>query len=114
MSGEILFSVRGLEDTNGRPIFYDGAYGGPTPPSIFGYPYEEVISMPTTSAANTAFAAFGNLRYMAVGRRLGATALNVDPYGLFTTNRTRYKLYQRWGMSMSLPGGFVRLLTAAT
>ena len=70
--------------------------------------------MTCTSAANTAFIVFGDLRYFAVGRRLDTAALAVDPYGLFTTNRTRFKLYQRWGLKIALANGFSRLLTAAS
>ena len=79
--------------------------------TIFGYPYQEVIKMPGTTGANTAFIAFGNMQNFALGRRLGASALKVDPYGLFTTNRIRFKIYQRWALGMGLPDGFVRLLT---
>jgi len=113
MHGEILHYIRSLKDDNGRPIFIE-TVGAPMSGTIWGYPYSEVVKMPSTSAANTAFVAFCDLRYFAVGRRLDATALSVDPYGLFTTNRTRFKLYQRWGMEMALPNGFVRLLTAAS
>ena len=113
MHGEILHYIRNLTDDNGRPIFIE-TVGAPMSGTIWGYPYSEVVKMPSTSAANTAFVAFCDLRYFAVGRRLDATALAVDPYGLFTTNRTRFKLYQRWGMEMALPNGFVRMLTAAS
>ena len=113
MNGAILHYVRTLEDTSGRPVFFDGHYGTTTPPQIMAYPYSEVIKAPSTSVANTAFLAFGNMRYFGVGRRLDVSALDVDPYGLWTSNRTRYKLYQRWGLGMALANGFVRLLTAA-
>ena len=114
MNGAVLHYIRDLKDSNGRPIFYPGAVGGGTPAEIEGYPYTEVIKMTSTDGTSTPFIAFGNLRYFAVGRRLGATGLEVDPYGLFTTNRTRYKLYQRWALNMGLAAGFVRLITAAT
>ena len=114
MHGDILHYVRTLEDTNGNPVFMIN-YGGNVPPTIFNYPYDEVIKMPSTTAANTAFMTFGNLRWFGIGRRLNSIALKVDPYGLFTTNRTRFKLYQRWAVGpMTMPNGFVRLMTAAT
>jgi len=113
MSGNVFHYVRTLKDSNNRPIFVD-TVGGPMSGQILGYPYTEVTVMPTSSAANTAFIVFGNLRYFAAGRRLGTTTLQVDPYGLFTTNRTRFKLYQRWGLQVGLADGFARLLTAAS
>ena len=113
MNGVMLHYIRTLKTTDDRPVFYD-TYGSPTPGMILGFPYTEVLKMPSTSAANTAFLAFGNLRYFAVGRRLDSSALDVDPYGLWTTNRTRYKLYQRWALKMGLANGFVRMLTASS
>jgi HK97 family phage major capsid protein len=112
MHGQILHYIRNLKDSNDRPIFIE-TVGAPMSGTIWGYPYSEVIKMPSTSGANTAFVAFGNLRYFSVGRRLDTTTLQVDPYGLWTTNRTRFKLYQRWGMKIGLANGFVRLLTSA-
>lgn len=112
MHGEGLHLVRTLKDSNNRPIFYN-TVGDPTSGTIYGYPYTEVIKMPSTTAANTAFLAFGNLRYLGVGRRLEVATLSVDPYGLWTTNRTRYKLYQRWGMKIALRNGLVRMLTSS-
>ena len=104
--------MRTLKDDNNRPIFYE-TVGAPTSGTILGFPYSEVIKCPSTDAANTAFAAFGNLRFLAIGRRLDTATLSVDPYGLWTTNRTRYKLYQRWGMKVGLRNGLVRLLTGS-
>jgi len=112
-NGVNLHHVRSLKDAQDRPIFME-TVGAPVSGTIWGYPYSEVIKMPSTSAANTAFIAFGNARYFAIGRRLGSTALQVDPYGLWTTNRTRYKIYQRYALSISMANGWVRCLTASS
>ena len=112
MNGSVFHFVRSLRDTNDAPIFIPNI-GGPMTNTIWGYPYSEVIKAPSTSAANTAFLAFGNCRYFLVGRRLDSTALMLDPYGLFLTNRTRFKLYSRWALKIGLGNGFCRLLTAA-
>lgn len=113
MNGAILHFVRTLKDSNGQPIFFPGSIGTGVPPTIFGYPYDEVIKMPSTSASNTAFIVFGNPAYFYVGRRLDTATLDVNPYLLWTTNRTAYKLYQRWALVQALPAAFVRLLTAS-
>ncbi len=110
MHGQAIHYIRILRDDNNRPIFYE-TVGMPTSGTILGFPYSEVIKMPSTTAANTAFLAFGNLRYYAVGRRLEVSTLSVNPYLLWTTNRMAYKLYQRWGMYPALKNGFVRMLT---
>lgn len=114
MNGAVLHYLRTLEDTQGRPIFFAGDYGGNVPPQLMGFPYKEVIKCPSTDAVNTAFISFGNLRYFMAGRRLETMQLQVDPYGLWTTNRTRFKIYHRWGLNIGLPNGFVRLLTASS
>jgi len=113
MNGAILHYIRSLKDTNNRPIFLE-TVGAPMSGTIWGYPYTEVIKAVGTSAVSTGFVAFGNLRYLAVGRRLDATTLQVDPYGLWTTNRTRFKLYQRWALKIALAKGFCRLVTAGS
>lgn len=112
LHGQGLHLVRTLKDSQNRPIFYD-TVGSPTSGTILGYPYSEVIKLPSTTGASTPFLAFGNLRYLGVGRRLDVATLSADPYGLWTTNRMRYKLYQRWGMKIGLRNGFVRMLTSA-
>lgn len=108
--GSVLHFIRSLTDTNGKPIFIE-TIGAPMSGQIWGYPYKEVIKMPSSSAGNTAFGAFGNLRYFAVGRRMAPMTLMVDPYGAWTTDKTRFKLRHRWGLSIGLANGFTRLLT---
>lgn len=114
MHGAVLHFIRDLKDANGRPIFLDGSIGTGVPATIFGFPYDEVIKMPSTSGSNTAFMAFGNPAYFYVGRRLDSATLDVNPYLLWTTNRTAYKIYQRWALVIALPAAFVRLLTNST
>lgn len=110
LNGAILHFIRSLKDEQNRPIFIE-TVGAPMSGTIWGYPYTEVIKCPSSSGAATAFMAFGNLRYFGVGRRLDAGALSVDPYGLWHSNRTRFKIYSRWGLGMAIPKAFVRYLT---
>lgn len=110
MNGQILHYVRTLKDLNERPIFVE-TIGSAVPGSIWGFPFSEVPKMPSTQAANSPFILFGNLRYFSLGRRLDVATLSVNPYLLWTTNRTAFKLYQRWAMKVGLRKGFTRLLT---
>ena len=117
MNGEVFHFIRDLKDDNNRPIFYDvmGDGGSALPGTrILGYPYSEVPAAVSTSAVSTGFIVFGNLRNFGVGRRLDTMALHVDPYGLWTTNRTRFKIYNRWGLKIALENGFCRIVTAAS
>lgn len=113
MNGAIIHFVRNLRDDQNRPIFID-TLGSQVSGTIWGYPYTEVISMPSTTGANTAFIVYGNMKHFAVGRRLQVASLQVDPYGLWTTNRTRFKVYNRWALNLALPDAFCRLLTASS
>ena len=111
-NGELLHIIRILKDTAGNPIWLQ-TLGSAIPPTIWGYPYEEVIKITGTSAANTAFGAFGNMRYFAVGKRVADMTLKVDPYGLWTTDKTRFKIRNRWALKIGLANGLVRILTHA-
>lgn len=111
--GTALHYIRILKDDNGA-LIYQPTVSSPTIYQVFGYPLREVIKSQSTDGSGTAFVLFGNLRHFAIGRRLGSTSLQVDPYGLWTTNRTRFKIYQRWGLKMALPNGFVRLMTSSS
>lgn len=113
MNGAILHFVRNLRDNNNAPIFLNNI-GESVSGTIWGFPYTEVITMPSTSGANTAFVVYGNMKHFAVGRRLQVAALQVDPYGLWTTNRMRFKVYNRWALKVAMPNAFCRLLTSAT
>ena len=113
LHGEVLHYIRDLKDDNSRPIFVT-TIGDTVSSNIWGYPYDEVPKMVSTSAANTAFIIFGNLANFAVGRRLANMTLDVDPYGLWTTNRTRFKVRNRWALAIALKDAFCRVLTAAS
>ena len=110
--GLAMHYIRDLKDDNNRPIFLP-VLSAPTNYQVYGFPVREVIKSQSTDGSGTAFLLFGNLKYFAIGRRLGSTSLQVDPYGLWTTNRTRFKIYQRWGLRIALANGFVRLMTAS-
>jgi HK97 family phage major capsid protein len=112
MNGAAFHYVRDLKDAVNRPIFYDTLGGtGTQSGTILGYPYREAIKITATDAANTAYFAFGNLKNFLIGNRLDSMGLDIDPYGLWTTNRIRLKIYNRWALSMGLTSGFVRGLT---
>jgi HK97 family phage major capsid protein len=86
-------------------------------PTIWNYPYSEVISMPglSDSAVNTPFIIFGDLQNLAVGRRVQSMALEVNRLATeaWTGNKTWFKIYQRWGMKIGLEKAFVRIKTGS-
>lgn len=111
----LLHVFRTLKDSNNNYIYAKPGAG--VPPTIWEYPYtlsEKAPGTSTGSQANKAPIVFGNMRYFALGRRLQSMTLDLDPYGLFTNYQTRFRIVNRWGMSIGLPGGFCRIVTAAS
>lgn len=107
-----LHYIRTLKDSQNRPIFADIA--GRVPGTIYEYPYFMSEKITNTSAAETCMAAFGNFKYFYIGRRLGVGALDVDPYGGFTTYTTRFRLVTRWALAIGNSKAFARILTATS
>jgi len=115
MNGAVFHYVRNLTDDQSRPIFIE-TVGAPMSGTIWGYPYREAIMCPGTSAADTGFVLYGNLKYFAVGRRLDVTTLEANPWvnDAWVGNQTWFKLYNRWALDIALANGFARLVTAAS
>ena len=99
--------------TTGEYLFSPIGVAG-IPANIWAYPYVRTPKGPSTTGANTAFVAFGNMRHFALGRRLQSMTLDVDPYGLFKSNRTQFRIVNRFAGSIGLANAFCRLITAAS
>ena len=105
--------VRVEEDTAGNPIF--ARPGNGVPGSVWEYPYRVSAQVGTASPAPaTPFVLFGNLmRSYVIGRRRGGMVLEVDPYGLFDTYQTRFRMVTRWDGAVALAAGLVAIKTHA-
>jgi HK97 family phage major capsid protein len=68
--------------------------------------------MTNTTAVSTCEAVFGNFKKFYIGRRIGASAIDLDPYTYFKENATQFRYITRWGMGVGRTTAFVRLLTA--
>jgi HK97 family phage major capsid protein len=105
--------VRVQEDTAGNPIF--ALPGNGVPGTVYEYPY--VVSQKVGAAAPgaaTPFALFGSLkRCYVIGQRMGGMTLELDPYGLFDTFRTRFRMVTRWDGTVALEDGLVAIKTHA-
>lgn len=107
-----LHYARTLKDSNNRPLFAD--LGGPVPGTLYGFPYMMSEKITNTSAVSTAMALFGDMKKFIIGRRLGATSLDVDPYGKFDYFQTRYRIVSRWALAAGRSTAFCRIITAAS
>ncbi len=108
----IMHYIRILKDDNSNYIYAKPGNG--VPGTVWEYPYFQSAKAPKTTGASTAFVALGNFKYFYIGRRVGSMALDVDPYGLFTTNATRFRIVTRWGLAVAMVKAFCRLITAAS
>lgn len=109
---EFIYNIEILTDDQNRPLIIDNPIQG-QPMKLQGYPLRPCVKCNSTDGASANCMIFGSMRYMGVGRRLNSMALMVDPYGLWTTNRTRWKIYQRWALRPLLAAAFVKMITAA-
>jgi HK97 family phage major capsid protein len=108
-----LHYVRTLKDSQNRPIFADIG-GGTIPPTIYGFPYFMSEKITNTTAAETAYIAFGQFKKFYIGRRIGASAIDLDPYTYFKENATQFRYITRWGMKIGNSAAFARALTATS
>jgi HK97 family phage major capsid protein len=111
MNPKVFHFVRTLKTSDGTPIY--SPIGGAQSGTIWGHRVVQCDSAPSTSAANTAFIAFGNFSFFLLGDRL-TTALALDPYGKFEKYQTRVRWVRRLAPKIGRADAFVRLLTAAS
>jgi HK97 family phage major capsid protein len=104
--------IRTLKDVNGNYIWQKPSEGKPG--SVWEIPYYQSEKAPSTTGTSTYFVALGNFKCVYIGRRLGAMTLDVDPYGGFGTDMTRYRMVTRWGMEVARTTAFSRLATAGS
>lgn len=103
--------IRTLKDSQNRFLLNDP--GGVTPGTVWEVPYIKTSQAPKTSGTSTAFVALGNWSYFYIGRRNGQMSLDVDPYGNFTTDQTRFRMITRWAFAIAQANAFARLITAS-
>jgi len=108
----IMHYIRTLKDDNNNYIYAKPGNG--VPGTVWEIPYFQSAKAPKTTGANTAFVVLGNFKYFYIGRRVGSMSLDIDPYGLFTTYATRFRIVTRWGLAVAMAKAFCRLLTAAS
>jgi HK97 family phage major capsid protein len=101
--------IRSLVDSNGNPILQPLAVN--MAPSIFGFPYVMNEKISNTDGSNKDFGLFGDFKKYIIGRRIGAMALEVDPYGAFASDETRFRMINRWGFAVGRETAFVKIIT---
>ncbi len=87
--------------------------------AIWGYPVYLSEQMPSTSAANTKFIIFGNLRHLFLGDRKQMTlsvsdSATVGSDNVFEQNSSAVRVTERIAIAVGLPQAFAVLKTSAT
>ena len=102
--------VRSLKDSYGRPIF--AMPGNGVPGTIYEYPYYQSEKLTSTDGASKTMGIFGNFQYAILGRRQGLMNIDLDPYGLFDSDTTRFRMVTRWGFNVGMTDAFCNIKTA--
>jgi HK97 family phage major capsid protein len=103
--------IRTLKDTNNQYIWQRPGEGRPG--TIWEVPYLQSVKAPSTSGASTAFVVLGNFKNFFIGIRKNDMVLDVDPYGGFATDKTRFRMVGRYGLSVARASAFCRLITSS-
>jgi HK97 family phage major capsid protein len=106
-----LHYVRGMIDSTNRPIMQPLSEAMPS--TILGYPWNMSEKIATTdTGAGCIFGLFGAFDKFIIGRREGAMALELDPYGLFDQDETRIRMISRWALSLGRETAFAKIITS--
>ena len=101
--------IRSLTDTYGQLVMQPLSMGIPS--AIYGFPYVMSENIANTDGTAKDVAIFGDFKKYYIGRRLGAMALEVDPYGAFASDETRFRMISRWGFAVGRQSAFTKIIT---
>jgi HK97 family phage major capsid protein len=113
-----LKAVRGVLDTNGRPILLDsqasiaGERGGAT---LLGYPVtiDNSFTSPTATSATVNFGVFGDLTEGYVRREVRGIELLVNPYARMQYRQIEYSAWSRMDATQQNTNAYVALTGTA-
>jgi HK97 family phage major capsid protein len=105
-----------MVDINGRPIVMN-PWDAKTR-TLLGYPVKLTEAAPSTDAASTSYIAFGNLKWVAFGRRAGTTAQILKEGTIASVNLAEQRslglvIDERWGLVVTIPGYLAKIVTGA-
>ena len=109
-----LKAVRGVLDTNGRPILTDGQHAaadGPGGTTLMGYPVtiDQGFSNPAATSTSTNFGVFGDLREGYVLRNVRQVELLVNPYSRMQERQIEYSAWFRFDAIQQNTNAYVAL-----
>jgi HK97 family phage major capsid protein len=101
--------VRSLTDTTGQLVLQPLSMSMPA--GLYGFPVVMSENIANTDGTAKDVAIFGDFKKYYIGRRIGAMALEVDPYGAFASDETRFRMISRWGFGVGRQSAFCKIIT---
>jgi HK97 family phage major capsid protein len=101
--------IRSLTDTYGQLVMQPLSMGIPS--AIYGFPYVMSENISNTETTASPVGIFGDFKKYYIGRRIGAMALEVDPYGAFASDETRFRMISRWGFAVGRQSALCKIIT---
>jgi len=83
------------------------------PGTIWGYPYQLVEQMPSTTAWSTPFLFLGNLKKLFIGEKSRDMTIKVTDIPAILTDQTLFVVRKRFAIDVALPAAFSVLKTGA-
>ena len=99
-----LHFIRGMIDSTNRPIMQP--LSDTMPSTILGYPWLMSEKISNSDVASAPVMLFGDFQKMVIGRRIGTMTLELDPYGLFDSDQTRFRMLSRWAFALGREDAF--------
>lgn len=107
----LLHYIRSLKDSNNNPIF--AMPGATVPGRIYEFPYVMSEKISNTDGASKTCGLFGDFQKYIIGRRKGDMTLDIDPYGRFDYDQTRFRMVTRWAFALGRGSAFCKIKTSA-
>lgn len=127
MHREVWATVQTLKDGNGAYIATttnpfvsgDATKAMDVVGTLFGYPVRLSDKMPSTTAVDTKFIIFGNMKYLYLGDRQTVTfstsdSATVGANNVFEQNASAVRVVERISLAVAEPNGFATLKTSAS
>jgi len=108
ISPSVLQTLRGLVDSQGRPIFLDAPVSGASP-TLFGYPVVvsqgvRTSAVATSTPSGNGLVIFANMDYLVLGNRTAGPEVRVIPANLSTSDEAVVQFRIRKGFAVTAPG----------
>ena len=101
--------IRSLTDTTGQLVLQPLSMSMPA--GLYGFPVVMSENIANTDGTAKDIGIFGDFKKYYIGRRIGAMALEVDPYGAFASDETRFRMISRWGFAVGRQSAFCKIIT---